>query len=282
MKTIVDKYYDIYRSNNQQFVLPGVFPIIWFGNTDKYFESHRKIISVGLYPSSKEFTDNNGNINLYYRFPNAPIPYSKTPQDYKRYKSVMDTYFDRNPYMQWFRRNEEVLNYFGASYNVGKGIKNKWKNDIINTALHIDMIAPVAPNPGYNLPNNNIKQLNTLYGGFFNDTIAWLNPDIIVVSASKKDVKKKLGITHSNALIHLTSGYSGYMDLHYIGPKGYNKHVSVPQKPSNVIESPALPNTNQNQKVSVVWGLNRQTPFSGSGMNANFIETACKTFLPYI
>ena len=72
------------------------------------------------------------------------------------------------------------------------------------------------------------------------------------------------------------------MDLHYIGPKGCNKHVSVPHKPSNVIGSPALPNTNQNKKVSVVWGLNRQTPFSGSGMDGNFIETACKTFLPYI
>ena len=229
MKTIVATCFNAYQTIRLPYVMPGVVPIVWFGNIDKYRQSGKKIITVGLYPSCSEFVDPNGNINLNYRFPGVPASYSSTqPISYHNYKKAMDSYFDNNPYTTWFQHYENVLNCFDASY---------YQGNYNRTALHIDMIAPVAPQ---NASKNDINQLDTLYNGnlnFFKSMINRLDPDVIVVSASQAVVKAKLGIALSNASMSYTSG-QGYIDLH-------------------IIKSPV-----SSKKIGIIWGRNWQTPFA--------------------
>ena len=95
-------------------------PILWFGDIEAYKESKRKIVTVGLNPSSNEF---DGKTD---RFPLARNLYRKTvltSKDCAIYYDAMNAYFEnkdgkrKTAYTKWFNHFEKVLNCFlNSSY----------------------------------------------------------------------------------------------------------------------------------------------------------------------
>ena len=254
MKSIVDSCFHTYYGSNPGCVIRNVIPILFFGNLEAYLGSDKRVVSVALNPSLAEFLDTSGSYSIDFRFRGAPVSYSYSQSDYLAYIHALSNYFDYNPYLNWFWHNEKVLRHFNTSY---RGIFCKYgpnkKFKIENTALHIDLKAPVATDPVWGKLSTADKTLvNTLYGSLVNDILKYLDPDIIVISTSAQNVGQYFGINHKNALIHKTSGAGGYVDLH-------------------VIKSPV-----SNKDMGIVWGLNRQKPFSGAGMTASFIDGACR------
>lgn len=246
-------YYDYHKPGNPACVLRDVVPILWFGDMDAYFASEKKIVTVAVNPSKLEFQDDKGISSIRYRFPETPANYdSHNPQHFVAYKNAMDGYFKNNPYVKWFWHNEKVLRLFDVSY---QGMLCSYKNDsgeaFTNTALHIDLKAPAATDPVWGkLHLNDRNAIELIYAKYFDFMWRYLDPDILVVSTSAQNVKEALGINHGNAVIHRTSK-RGYVDLH-------------------VIDSPV-----SGKRVNIVWGLNRNTPFSGSGMTYEFIRESC-------
>lgn len=256
LKTIVgDCFRDYYEADNPECVLRGVVPILWFGDMEAYKASEKKIVTVAVNPSKSEFQDDKGVSSIGYRFPGAPANYdSRNPQNFVAYKNAMDSYFRTNPYMRWFWHNERVLRLFGASY---QGTFCTYKNDsgeaFMNAALHIDLKAPVATDPVWGdkeLAPSERKAVVKHYAKYFDRMWHYLDPDLMIVSTNAQDVKASFGINHANAVLHQTSKH-GYVDLH-------------------VIDSPV-----SGKMVNVVWGLNRNMPFSGSGMTYEFIRESC-------
>lgn len=251
---VSDCFHDYYGPGNPACVLRDVVPILWFGDMDAYFASEKKIVTIAVNPSDKEFIVN-GVCSINNRFPGAPANYdSHNPQHFVAYKNAMDCYFMNNPYMKWFWHNEKVLRLFDASY---QGTFCTYKNDsgeaFTNTALHIDLKAPVATYPVWGdkeLAPRERKAVIKLYAKYFNRMWHYLDPDMMIVSTNAQDVKASFGINHGNAILHQTSK-RGYVDMH-------------------VIDSPV-----SGKRVNIVWGSNRNTPFSGSGMTYEFIREAC-------
>lgn len=252
---VSDCFRDYYGSGNPACVLRGVVPILWFGDMDAYRESEKKIVTVAVNPSYKEFQDDKGKSSIGYRFPGAPANYDPhNPQHFEAYKNAMDSYFKNKPYTKWFWHNEKVLRLFDASY---QGTFCTYKNDseeaFTNTALHIDLKAPVATYPVWGdkeLAPRERKAVVKLYAKYFDRMWHYLDPDMMIVSTNAQDVKASFEINHENAVIPRTSK-RGYVDLH-------------------VIVSPV-----SGKRVNIVWGLNHGTPFSGAGMTYEFIRESC-------
>lgn len=249
---VSDCFHDYYGPNNPACVLRDVVPILWFGDMDAYWASEKKIVTVAVNPSDKEFIVN-GVCSINNRFPGAPANYdSHNPQHFVAYMNAMNGYFKNNAYTKWFWHNEKVLRLFDASY---QGVFCEYKNDsgkvFRNTALHIDLKAPVATDPVWGkLDLNGRNAIASIYAKYFDLMWRYLDPDILIVSTSAQNVKEAFGINYGNAVIHRTSK-RGYVDLH-------------------VIDSPV-----SGKRVNIVWGLNRNTPFSGSGMTYEFIRESC-------
>ena len=148
MKKIVDACFHTYFGNNPFCVIKNVIPILFFGNIENYFNSNTKVVTVALNPSSAEFLDTSGFYSIDFRFKGAPATYSYSPQDYLKYIHAISNYFDYNPYSSWFWHNEKVLRFFNTSYH-GKFVEDKAETvrPFENTAVHIDLMAPVATNP---------------------------------------------------------------------------------------------------------------------------------------
>ena len=275
---VSDCFHDYYGPDNPACVLRDVVPILWFGDMDAYWASEKKIVTVAVNPSDKEFIVN-GVCSINNRFPGAPANYdSHNPQHFVAYMNAMNGYFKNNAYTKCFWHNEKVLRLFDASY---QGVFCEYKNDsgkvFRNTALHIDLKAPVATDPVWGkLDLNGRNAIASIYADYFGCMRRYLDPDILIVSTSAQNVKKAFVVStsaqnvkeafvvstsaqnvkeafeikHKNAVIHRTSK-RGYVDLH-------------------VIHSPV-----SGKSVNIVWGLNRQNPFSGSGMTYEFIREAC-------
>lgn len=251
---VSDCFHDYYGPDNPACVLRDVVPILWFGDMDAYWASEKKIVTVAVNPSDKEFIVN-GVCSINNRFPGAPANYdSHNPQHFVAYMNAMNGYFKNNAYTKWFWHNEKVLRLFDASY---QGVFCEYKNDsgkvFRNTALHIDLKAPVATYPVWGdkeLAPRERKAVVKLYAKYFDRMWHYLDPDMMIVSTNAQDVKASFGINHGNAILHQTSK-RGYVDMHEI-------------------DSPV-----SGKRVNIVWGLNRNTPFSGSGMTYEFIRESC-------
>ena len=110
-------------------VIEGSTPVVAFGNSRK-----ARVATLGLNPSRLEFQDNSGKelTGASRRLAthkslgvsdlaNAPMSaIEQVLQD-------CDTYFERNPYWQWFRDLEKVLCQCGASFRDG-------------SACHLDLV----------------------------------------------------------------------------------------------------------------------------------------------
>lgn len=161
-------------------VQQGSIPILWFGDIFAYEKSDKKVVTIALNPSNLEF-ENSKSKGVDVRFSSAQGIVRKPllqSQDIEVYKNAMNRYFDENPYTKWFNHFEKVLNVLGASYFK--------KDDIGNTAVHIDIFSPVATAKKWSdlseVEKNIVSSANSVK---LNDMLGALTPDIIVVSLSQ-------------------------------------------------------------------------------------------------
>lgn len=166
---------------DKSYVVENSIPILWFGDSEAYFNSPRKIITVALNPSNQEFKEaDNNKYSTKYRF-------SKYDDSPKSLKDALDDYFNFNPYNRWFKSSySTVLHGFDASHYKG----------FTNTALHTDIATPYATAPTWStlkkeISKEELHELEERGLKTWHELVAVLEPDVILFSASK-DWEKKI------------------------------------------------------------------------------------------
>ena len=174
LQQIIDDCWNDFNAFNHPYKVTPSIPILWFGDLDAYRNSKKKIVSVALNPSAYEFGSASG-FGIHVRFPHFSTPF--TPAVY--YKA-MNEYFVNNPYWgKWFQFPERILNCMNASYKKGKE----------NTAVHLDIYAPVATSPHWNgLSQAQRDELRTAFERYFDRMMEELDPDIIIASLKREEL----------------------------------------------------------------------------------------------
>jgi hypothetical protein len=156
-------------------VRPSI-PILYFGDDRRYFTSLRKIITVGLNPSCKEFPAD----DRFQRFPRARNATPDAPALADHLHALRD-YFREKPYDAWFRPSfEPILNGLGASYYDGAS----------NTALHTDLFSPLATDPTWSRLGDRRRQLETDGVSLWHRLVVRLTPDVIIISVARAYLDK--------------------------------------------------------------------------------------------
>jgi len=161
-------------------IVPNSIPILWFGDSEAYFNSPRKIITVSLNPSNNEFCQSSSSkkYSTQARFPK----YNGNP---KTLIEAFNDYFKKtnNPYNAWFLASfKAVLKGFEASHYQGA----------LNTALHTDIASPYATDPSWTGLTNLEKQfLEPIGSDIWHRLMTVFEPDIILISASR-DYEQKI------------------------------------------------------------------------------------------
>lgn len=162
--------------NYSNSIIPDSIPIVWFGDSEKYFASKLKIITVSLNPSDNEFKIKKTNpYSTKYRFPSYNGSVNSLYISYNEY-------FNKTSYDSWFKASfRSVLESFDASHY----------NNSTNTALHTDIGSAYATNPTWSgLSNNDRQLLEPLGSKSWHELMKILEPDIILFSASNSFEKK--------------------------------------------------------------------------------------------
>lgn len=180
MDGLIEDAWRIYRKfkDNIVVVKPSI-PILFFGNTDAYFASPIKIITVGLNPSRVEFP----NEDRFFRFDWARSISEQTSREEFRYgyHGTLKAYFRSNPYKQWFNSFEPVLDGLGCSYYA----------EHENMAIHTDLFSPLATDPTWSkLPKSTRSELESDGLGLWHRLVEYLEPDFVVISVAKKHLEK--------------------------------------------------------------------------------------------
>jgi hypothetical protein len=176
-----------------------VIPIPWFGDSDAFFNSKLKIVTVGLNPSGIEFTKSkdkreksiNGKWQKRFSIDRAGY----LPEELK---AALDRYFVINPYMGWFDNFEQVLAGVDASY---------FKNKKSSVSLHLDLLSPLATKPTWSCmenkdQTNEKRKLGEEGKKYFERTLEILKPDIIIFGVGYSHLKKSnFGFLKSGEII---------------------------------------------------------------------------------
>lgn len=193
---------------NDCIITPSI-PVLWFGDYDAYTNSQRKIVTVSINPSYREFVAENGNVSVALRFPKAAHLEGKqclSSSDIYDYRTALNAYFSVNPYMFFFNRWAKVLAPFNASYYTGYKL---------NTAIHLDLFAPLATSKTWN--NTSIADREKLESGFeliISHLLEALKPDVIF--SSRFEIFDRMGIPSSlfSPGLHIGSGNKGQTVLY--------------------------------------------------------------------
>ena len=156
-------------------IVENSIPIIWFGNINKYLDSEKRILTVGLNPSNIEFPEDNPQ----KRFDSVNLALPVDSQMIEGLKCVLNSYFDKEPYRKWFSSGERVLDCFDASYYSDRGKSNQ--------AIHIDIYSAIATDPTWGKLDKKYKCIKPRIQNveLFKELLGFLNPDIILVSTNK-------------------------------------------------------------------------------------------------
>ncbi len=149
-------------------------PILFFGDLAAYRSSPLRMLTVGLNPSLEEFPAE----DPFRRFPLAA---GVTPKDDGRYIDALSAYFRTDPYRNWFRHFEPLLNGASASYYDGEA----------STALHTDICSPVATNPTWSSLTE--AERATLEGGggpLWHALVETLRPHVVVLSVARRHLDR--------------------------------------------------------------------------------------------
>jgi len=169
--------------------MPSI-PVLWFGDYDEYKDSPRKIVTVSINPSSREFVAKNENSSVAFRFPKAAQLVGKkniSSSDLTDYRKALNAYFSENPYMSFFSQWEKYLTPLDASYFTGEKT---------NTAIHLDLFTPLATIKSWSKTNKIDKDnLQNSFKPIFTDILDTLNPNIIL--SSRVEIFDVMGISSS-------------------------------------------------------------------------------------
>lgn len=159
------------RHSVQEFVVTPSIPILFFGDSRRYWDSEIKVITVGKNPSRAEFPET----DRYLRFDRARHVYPRILEGcfYNEYTEALNGYFSNNPYKSWFDSFEPILSGLGASYYGGESI----------TALHTDFCSPLATDPTWRGLSREQKAMLQPGGvALWHRLVEALVPDVIIVS----------------------------------------------------------------------------------------------------
>ena len=141
-------------------VSPSI-PILYFGDCDAFRRSTVRILTVGLNPSKREFPSSS-----FQRFPAFE----------SSYREAWNRYFQTCPY-GWFSTFDHLLEGFDASFYGGRK----------HTALHTDLLSPVATDPTWsNLPKSDREVLGKTGIPLWHDLIMYLKPHILLISIADR------------------------------------------------------------------------------------------------
>lgn len=244
MNAVITEAWDIYQTfMNQPFAVTPSIPILFFGDSDAYFDSEVRIITVGLNPSWVEFPPD----DAFYRF---PIARSIDPttighgSGYGLYLNALNAYFQTNPYRTWFGSFEPLLNGLDASFY----------NKHAYTALHTDICSPLATNPTWSgLSREQKTTLVTSGNALWRQLVNRLAPHVIIMSVARQHVE--------------TTGFNWVDDwrcFHRIEEKADG---SQRKDPYTVI---ARRTTIDQQKALVIFGPAAITPFGAISNPAKY------------
>jgi hypothetical protein len=162
------------RLRDQQFLVRPAIPILYFGDTTRYFSSDLKVVTVGLNPSGNEFPEG----RRFGRFP-VPMAMATDPaqREHQCHRAALDAYFETDPYWGWFNSLEPILNGMDVSYEQG----------LANVAVHTDLCSPIATAPTWSKLSNKQKHLLESDGiSIWHSLLEVLAPDVIVVSIAER------------------------------------------------------------------------------------------------
>jgi hypothetical protein len=162
------------------FVIRPAIPILFFGDSEKYFSSPIRIITAGLNPSCKEFPED----DRFKRFPAARDLISKDGNGAgQRHLAALNAYFSTDPYKEWFSCYEPILNGLGCSYYAGRQ----------HTALQTDFCSPIATFPTWRRLSREEQFALAAEGSgnnLWHSLIEILHPDIILISIAERYVRQ--------------------------------------------------------------------------------------------
>jgi hypothetical protein len=179
---LIQESWRIYaRFGEQPFLVKPSIPILFFGDSEQYFRSKLRVITVGLNPSRNEFP----NGDRFSRFSNARkiYPSIRDGASYDKYLQALNGYFHRppnDPLDKWFNSYEPLLSGLDCSYY---GVAP-------NTVLHTDLCSPLATDPTWSkLPGETQTKLLREGTPLWHSLVGWLSPDLIIASVRRSHLK---------------------------------------------------------------------------------------------
>jgi hypothetical protein len=172
---LLPQIWNVYdQSSARDYVVRPAVPILFFGNSKRYFASPLKVITVGLNPSHAEFPSD----DRFSRFPTiAEMELDSAQREGSRYLAALNAYFCTNPYKGWFRSFEPIL----------KGLDSGYYGHSSNTALHTDLCSPIATSPTWSKLSNEQRSFLEYEGlTLWHSLVKALIPDLIIVSIAER------------------------------------------------------------------------------------------------
>jgi hypothetical protein len=175
LQPLIDAAWQCYDTlKNEPYIVTPSIPILFFGDSERYWRSSPKIITVGLNPSQREFPPS----EPFQRFRTAAniTPQNLASQQATDYLVALNTYFRNDPYRLWFGAFEPILNGLDASYYDGH----------TNAALNTDLCSPLATAPTWS-GLTAIQQTKLMETGveLWHQLVAQLQPDIVIMSIAQ-------------------------------------------------------------------------------------------------
>lgn len=162
------------RDSVPHLVRPSI-PILFFGDSERFASSPRRVITVGLNPSREEFPRRAPLL----RFPAAE---DRSGRDPDPYLASLDAYFRTAPYTGWFNPSfEPLLRGLGASYY----------DNGPSVALHTDLCSPLATDPTWSRLDPQERALLEPAGRrLWHELVDALQPDVVLISIARKRLSK--------------------------------------------------------------------------------------------
>lgn len=140
-------------------------PIPWFGDLEAYSCSPRRIVTVGINPSQKEFAKPRFDAAVLRSIYSAR---SVADIDLEAYRATLNSYF-ANPYKRWFNHFQKVLAALQASFDKSQPSR----------ALHIDLMTPLPTTPSWGWLDATKRKLIS-QNEVFNMLVAALKPQLVI------------------------------------------------------------------------------------------------------
>jgi hypothetical protein len=174
--------WQVYRQfEGQPFLVRPSIPILFFGDSNQYFRSERRVITLGKNPSRDEFPEH----DRFSRFSAARNIYPHVLEGafYGEYLQALNGYFyspPNDPY-EWFKSFEHLLRGFDRSYY----------GNCLSAALHTDLCSPLATDPTWsNLPRETQCRLIQHGNRLWHSLVEWLSPDLIIASLARRHLER--------------------------------------------------------------------------------------------